>query len=257
MRRALALALVVIAAVPACAGAAAGPWDQAVAAARAYAAARSGVVSFALLDDHGRQHGSREHAPWYSASLLKPVIMGTLLTRPAVRARALSSEDKALLTPMIRESANGPADVLFTRLGVRTIQHFGRRVGLHGLRVASPIWGSSIITAAGYARFFRALPQAIPARHRVFALRLLRTIIGPQRWGIPPVKPRGWTLHFKGGWRAGRGFGRIVSQAADLRCGTRTVTLTILTDRDPSHVYGTQTVRGVAARLLRPLGPCA
>lgn len=231
-------------------------WTAAIRAARHYAGARAGVASFAVIDDHGRRHGWRDHAPWYSASLLKPVIMGTLLTRPGVRGRSLTDEERALLRPMIRRSADEPADVLFTRLHPAAIQRFGRRHGLRSLRVAAPIWGSSIITAAGYARFFRALPAAIPARHRPYALRLLRTIVGPQRWGVPRARPRGWALIFKGGWRAGRGFGRIVNQAALLACGLRLVTLTILTDRDPSHVYGTRTVEGVARRLLRPLGRC-
>ncbi|MDX6640331.1 MAG: hypothetical protein QOF12_1342 [Solirubrobacteraceae bacterium] len=255
MRRALALVLV-LSALPAATEAAAPSWSAAVASARAYARTRSGTVSFAVTDEQGRLHGWREHASWFSASLLKPVIMGTLLTRRAVRARPLTDDERALLTPMIRASANEPADTFFTRLGPAAIERFGRRHGLRSLRVAAPVWGSSIITAAGYARFFRALPRAIPPRHLVFALRLLRTIIGPQRWGVPPVKPRGWALIFKGGWRAGRGYGRIVNQAALLECGLRQITLTILTDRDPSHDYGTDTVRGVARRLLAPLGAC-
>jgi hypothetical protein len=60
----------------------------------------------------------------------------------------------------------------------------------------------------------------------------------------------------KSGWRAGRGYGRIVNQAARLECGKRIVTLVVLTDRDPSHTYGTQTIGGVARRALRPLGRC-
>jgi hypothetical protein len=254
VRRGLVLALVLVALPAGSAGA--GSWSAAIRAAGHYASDRAGVSSFAVIDDQGRRHGFREHARWYSASLLKPVIMGTLLTRPDVRHRPLTQAEAALLRPMIRRSADGPADVLFTRLRPGVIERFGRRHGLSSLRVAAPIWGSSIITAAGYARFFRALPAALPARHRRFALRLLRTIIGTQRWGVPRARPRGWALIFKGGWRAGRGSGRIVNQAALLACGVRLVTLTILTDRDPSHVYGTRTVEGIARRLLRPLGRC-
>lgn len=250
MRRVVALGLV-FATLPG--SAAADRWDRAVHRARAYASTRAGAVAFAVTDEHGRLHGSRTHAGWYSASLLKPVIMGTLLTRPSVRHRPLTTAERALLTPMIRWSANEPASTLFVRLGPRTIQRFGQRHGLRSLRVAAPTWGSSRITAAGYARFFRALPEAIGLRHRRVARRLLRTVIRAQRWGVPPVAPRGWTLLLKGGWRAGRGYGRIVNQAARLECGKTVVSLTILTDHDPSHDYGTRTVRGVARRLLRPV----
>ena len=250
VRRLVALVLLLVA-VPG--SAAADRWDAAVHRARAYANTRAGTVAFALADEHGLLHGSRTHAAWYSASLLKPVIMGTLLTAPSVRYRPLTNAEIELLTPMIRWSANAPASTLFVRLGVGAIQRFGHRHGLHSLRVAAPTWGSSIITAAGYARFFRALPDAIGRRHRRIARRLLRTVIGAQRWGVQPVKPPGWTLLLKGGWRAGRGHGRIVNQAARLECRKTIVSLTILTDHDPSHDYGTRTVRGVARRVLRPI----
>ena len=253
IRRALILT---IASGAFCGTAAAGPWHDAVLRARAYADHRAGRIVFALYDESNHLHGSRVHDWWYSASLLKPIIMGTLLTRPSVRDRALTSGERALLNPMIRRSADDPASRLFVRLGPSAIERFGLRHGLRSLRVVSPIWGSTHITAAGYARFFRQLPETIPDRHRAYARNLLKTIVPEQRWGVPPVAPRGWTLLFKGGWRAGRGYGRIVNQAARLECGDRLVTLTILTDHDPSHVYGTGSVRGVAKRLLRPLGPC-
>jgi hypothetical protein len=154
---------------------------------------------------------------------------------------------------MIRASADDPASTLFVRLTPPRIERWGRNHRLTSLRVAAPIWGSTIITPGGYARFFAGLPETIPTRHRRFARRLLRTIVGSQRWGVAPVKPDGWTLLFKGGWRAGRGHGRIVNQAARLECGDERITLTILTDRQPSHAYGTRTVRGVARRLLAPI----
>jgi len=156
VRRTLALGLL-LATLPC--SAAADRWDRAVHRARAYAHTRAGTVAFALTDEQGRLHGARTHAAWYSASLLKPVIMGTLLTSPAVRYRPLTTAERELLTPMIRWSANAPASTLFVRLGVGAIQRFGHRHGLRSLRVAAPTWGNSIITAAGYARFFRALPE--------------------------------------------------------------------------------------------------
>jgi hypothetical protein len=251
--RRLAALLLLLAIVP---SASAGEWTRAVSRARAYAHTRAGSVAFALIDDAGRMHGSRIHAPWFSASLLKPVIMGTYLNRPSVRDRPLTREERRLIEPMIRASADDPASTLFVRLSPQRIQRWGRNHALTSLRVAAPIWGSTIITPGGYARFFASLPQHIPSRHRIFARRLLRTIVPSQRWGVGQTRPRGWTLLFKGGWRAGRGSGRIVNQAARLECGERAVTLTVLTDKQPSHTYGTRTVRGVAKRLLAPIRRC-
>lgn len=251
MRRGIALVLALLVSAPAAAQA--GRWDRAVQRATAYAQARAGSVSFAVVDERGRKRGYRQWASWYSASLLKPVILGAYLNQRSVRDRPLTGEERRLMEPMIRASADDPASTLFVRLTPARIQRFGRRHGLWSLGVVAPIWGSTNITAAGYARFIRRLPDDVPARHRIFARRLLRSIVGSQRWGIAPVKPRGWRLLFKGGWRAGRGYGRIVNQAARLECGDRVVSLAILTDHDPSHDYGTDTVRGVARRLLRPL----
>jgi hypothetical protein len=65
------------------------------------------------------------------------------------------------------------------------------------------------------------------------------------------VRPRGWRLYFKGGW--GTGTGVTDHQSALLTRGGRRVALSILTYGSGSHVYGKQTLRGVARRLLRGL----
>jgi hypothetical protein len=65
------------------------------------------------------------------------------------------------------------------------------------------------------------------------------------------VAPRGWTLHFKGGW--GSGSGRVDHQVALLTRGAQRVSLAILTTAQGTHAYGRATLRGMAARLLRGL----
>jgi hypothetical protein len=54
---------------------------------------------------------------------------------------------------------------------------------------------------------------------------------------------------FKGGWRESVG-GQLVHQAALLRGGGRKLAIAVLTDAQPTQQYGTETVRGIAARLL-------
>ena len=66
------------------------------------------------------------------------------------------------------------------------------------------------------------------------------------------MQPRGWALYFKGGW--GAGTGAVDHQVALLRRGHRRLSLAILTVGSPSHAYGTETLEGVARRLLRGLG---
>ena len=86
-----------------------------------------------------------------------------------------------------------------------------------------------------------------------YALRLLRTVIPAQRWGIGQARPPAWALYLKGGW--GSGSGAVDHQVALLRRGRRRLALAILTVGNPSHEYGNETLEGVARRLLRGLGP--
>ena len=109
-------------------------------------------------------------------------------------------------------------------------------------------WGDTLITAADQALFFSKIDLLVVPRHRAYARKLLARIVPEQRWGIPPAVPKGWSVRFKGGWRRG-----LVNQVALVERGQRRIGLAVLTDGDPSHVYGTTTVRGVARRLLRGL----
>jgi hypothetical protein len=113
---------------------------------------------------------------------------------------------------------------------------------------SAPIWGLSRIDAADQTLFFLHIERYIPRRHRATALRLLSSIVPSQRWGIAQVRPAGWALYFKGGW--GSGTGAVDHQVALLRRGKRRLSVAILTTNSPSHDYGKQTLRGVAARLL-------
>ena len=83
------------------------------------------------------------------------------------------------------------------------------------------------------------------------AMRLLRTIVRSQRWGIARVRPDGWRLYFKGGW--GSGTGRVDHQVALLAKGEERVAVAITTTGNGSHAAGKRTLRGVARRLLRGL----
>ena len=51
----------------------------------------------------------------------------------------------------------------------------------------SSVWGNSQITAADQVRFFIKIDKLVPPAHRRYARKLLSSIVGPQRWGIPPV----------------------------------------------------------------------
>ena len=228
----VALVTVALCAAPA---AVAGTWRAHIGEAREYAAKRAGHVSFGVRTQRGIR-GSEIRRSVPSASVVKAMLLVAYLRQPSVRHRSLRRDERALLGPMIRRSDNAAASQVCNILGY-------------------PIrpWGLTPIDVAGQTRFFLHIDRRLPRRHRRYALRLLGSIIPSQRWGIARVRPPGWALYFKGGWGSGTGWAD--HQVALLRRGRRRLSVAILITSSPSHAYATETLRGVATRLLRGLGP--
>jgi Beta-lactamase enzyme family len=206
-------------------------------------------VSFAVRT-LGHLYGVDARRTVPSASVLKAMLLVAYLREPAVRDRPLRKGDRELLAPMIRRSDNVAATRVRDIVGNDGLVRLARRAGMRAFTPA-PIWGLSRIDAADQTLFFLDIDRYVPSRHRAYALKLLSSIVPSQRWGIAQVRPPGWALYFKGGW--GSGSGAVDHQVALLRRGTTRVSVAILTTNGPSHAYGKQTLRGVAARLLRGL----
>jgi hypothetical protein len=247
MRRlAVALAFVVLA-WPASAGAQ--EWEPDVAGAAAWAADRQGTVTFAVrTGDHLYGRGLDRQFPM--ASVLKAMLMTAYLRQPSVRDRALGEGDRALLRPMIRRSDNTTATHIRNVVGNGALVRLARRAGMRRFRV-HPVWGLSLTTVRDQTLLFLRLERLLPDRHEAYALRLLRTIVPSQRWGMGQTIPAGWRLHFKGGW--GSGTGAVDHQVGLLRRGEDRVTIAVMTVNNPSHAYGKATLEGVSRRLLAPV----
>jgi hypothetical protein len=225
------------------------PWRQRVAEAARHASARRGRVSFAVVDETGLLRGYRRSHRFYSASVVKAMLMVAYLDHASVRGRAIRPRDRALLRPMITRSNNVMATRIRDIVGNRALRRLARRADMEDFATAGD-WGKTRITAADQARFFFRIERYVVSRHRDYARALLRGVIPAQRWGIPPVKPAGFDIFFKGGWLR-TATGRLVHQVALLERGERRIAVAVLTDGNPSMGYGIQTIRGVAARLLR------
>lgn len=227
------------------------PWSPDLRAARAYVAHRKGHVSFAVRTP-GHLYGHAAYRTVPSASVVKAMLMVAYLDHRRVRGRALGRRDHGLLTPMITRSDNRAASRVRDIVGNGALRALARRVHMHRFATARS-WGSTQVTAADQARFFLHLESYVVRRHRDTALHLLGSIRRSQRWGVARARPRGWSLYFKGGW--GDGSGGVDHQVALLRRGRRRLSVAILTTDNPSHAYGKHTLRGLATRLLRGLGP--
>jgi hypothetical protein len=231
------------------AGPAAGVWRAHVREARVYAESRAGQISFGVRTPRGLR-GVDVTRTVPSASVLKAMLLVAYLRRPDVRSRPLRPDERGLLGPTIRRSDNTRASQVCNIVGTSGLARLARRTRMRHFRATRP-WGLSTINVADQTRFFLRIDSFVPRRHRRYAMRLLGSIVPAQRWGIARVRPPGWALYFKGGWGSGTGWAD--HQVALLRRGQRRIALAILVTSSPSHAYGKETLRGVAARLLRGL----
>jgi hypothetical protein len=245
------VALVTAAAIASSASVAGPPWQPSMDAAVSYASHRHGVIAFAVRTPT-RHWGWHATQIFPSASVLKAMLLVAYLDLPSVRARPLEPSDRALLTPMIRRSDNAAANRVLGIVGPGRLRRLAHRAGMHRFTPVTGIWGLSRIDAADQARYFLRIDSLVARRHRAYAMRLLNTITPAQRWGIARARPSGWRLYFKGGWGSGTGW--VDHQVALLTRGDERVSVAILTHLDGSHAYGKETLRGIAARLLRGLG---
>lgn len=223
-------------------------WRPDIAAAGRYAERRQGTVAFAVIDERGRLAGRHMASTAPAASVFKVMLLVAFLRMR--NAKPLRSADRALLGPMIRRSDSVAATTVRDIVGRARIERVARVSGMRDFSYRS-VWGLSRTSPRDQARFMYRLESLIPGSRRPYARYLLSHIVGAQRWGIGRVEPAGWRLFFKGGW--GSGSGRVDHQVALLERGRRRVSLAIFTQFDPSHRYGKQTLRGMAARLLRGL----
>ena len=214
-----------------------------------YAMRRDGRVSFAVVDETGTVRGYYSARQYYSASVVKAMLMVCYLNHRSVRNRSLTAGDRDLVGPMITRSDNARASRIFRMVGRSCLSRIARKAGMRNFRT-TPNWAETRITAADQARLFVRIDYLTYPRHRLYGRNLLANIVSSQRWGIPKAAPGGWKVHFKGGWRRLRGT-QLSHQAALLRKGERRYSIVVLTDGKRSQAYGRETIKGVAERVLR------
>jgi hypothetical protein len=216
--------------------------------ARKYAGERGGLVSFAVIDSRGRLRGEDMERQYSAASVVKAMVLAAELRRLANEGTSVDEGTDSLLSAMIRYSDNEAADAIYARVGDEGMNAVAERAGMTGFTIAGH-WGNAQITAGDMARFFAELDEMFPGRHVEYAQSLLASVIPSQSWGIPVAADEEWAARFKGGWLPDHA---LVHQAAELRerGGPRQISMAILTDEQPSHEYGVETLEGVAARLL-------
>ena len=224
------------------------PSTRRIRAARDFVRGRA-VSALALIDTHGRLRGFAPHRRYVTASVVKAMLLVGRLRQ--LGNHLPSAPDRAVLEPMIEASDNDAADAAYGWVGDAGLLAVGKRAGMHDLLVPGGHWGNVQFSAADQARLFLRIDRLVPPRARGYAMHLLSSIVSHQRWGFVRYSlRRGWHTFFKGGWRT-TGSGSLVHEAALFTRGGRRFSMVVLTDGNPSHDYGTHTLRGVARRIFR------
>jgi D-alanyl-D-alanine dipeptidase len=217
------------------------------AAARRFLRGRTGIESWALIDSHGRMHGYAPGRVYVSASVVKAMLLVAYLRK--IGNRMPTRFEQASLRPMITVSDNGRADAIYSRVGGAALRALAERAGMRRFTEVG-YWSGALFSAADQARFFAVFDRLTPPRSRAYARSLLSSIVSHQRWGFSRFSlAQGFKTFFKGGWRR-TSQGRLVHEAALFERGPLRISMAVLTDGNPSHGYGTATLRGVAQRIF-------
>jgi D-alanyl-D-alanine dipeptidase len=223
------------------------PARRRIRAVERYLMERGAVNSWALIDSWGRAHGFAPHRTYVSASLVKAMLLTAYLR--GIGNRMPDESERSVLGPMITVSSNDAADTIYYRVGDAALYRVAKTVGMKSFSVAG-YWANAHFSAEDQARLFNRIDRLIPKRSRAYARGLLSSITSSQRWGFSSFAgAAGFRTFFKGGWR-GTGTGQLVHEAALFERGNTRLSMAVLTDGNPSHEYGTETLRGVAQRVF-------
>jgi D-alanyl-D-alanine dipeptidase len=223
------------------------PSRRRIRAVHRYLKTRGATNSWSLIDSWGRVHGFAPHRTYVSASLVKAMLLTSYLR--GIGNRMPDAAERSVLGPMITVSSNDAADTIYYRVGDAALYRLAKAVGMRTFSVAG-YWANAHFSAEDQARLFNRIDRLIPKRSRGYARALLSSIVSYQRWGFSGFAgAAGFRTFFKGGWR-GTGLGQLVHEAALFERRKTRFSMAVLTDGNPSHDYGTETLRGVAQRVF-------
>ena len=231
------------------------PWpsDDAASDAQRIAAARTGIVSFAVIGPGGKTVKFEPDRPFQSASISKAMLLVAELRRLRREDAPLDEATRTLLEQMITLSDNDAADAIFERVGDPGLNEVAEISGMTGFEGNVAHWSNVKVTAAGMATFMSELDQLLDLPHGEAGSQMLASVTPTQRWGIPQAAPKGATVRLKGGWRPSDA-GQLVLQAARVDIGDESYSLAVLTDGNPSMVVrrgdNPPDRGGAAARLV-------
>ncbi len=194
-----------------------------------------------------------------SASVVKVVILGTLLRMAETQHRQLTKHEVTLATEMITESDNDAASALWAEVGRGRLQYFLGRATMTETHLGpGGYWGLTLITAHDEALLLNLLmyPNTVLTQaSRNFALNLMARVIPSQRWGVPAGAPADLTVHVKNGWLPLATHGWRIHSIGCFTGHHRGYIIVVLTQDNPTMQYGITTIQAAARVIHRQLNP--
>jgi hypothetical protein len=189
------------------------------------------------------------------ASAVKVLVALAVMDAAQKEQRYVDRFELSLLWPMITLSDNDSTTKLWDQLGGgRAVAGYLFTIGATGITpYDGPFWGTSTASASSLALIVSraAFGDLLNAQHRALFLDLLQKVTPSQRWGITAGTESGNSasgiVGLKNGWYpADEGWrinsiGFVVSRDAQ-----QYYSIAVLTNRQPSRMYGIDTIEGAA-----------
>ncbi len=192
-----------------------------------------------------------------SASVVKVLILGTLLRMAETQHRHLTNHEVALATAMITQSDNNAASALWAEVGRGRLEYFLGRASMTETQLGpGGYWGLTLITAHDEALLLKLLmyPNTVlTSASRTFALNLMARVIPSQRWGVPAGAPADLTVHVKNGWLPLATHGWRIHSIGCFTGHHRGYIIVVLTEDNPTMPYGIDTIQAAAEVIHREL----
>jgi hypothetical protein len=222
----------------------------------AYAATRADNITVAVEDlTDGQKYYYRPGVVEHTASTLKVDILATLEARAQSEQRALTETEQSLAVPMIEESLDTAANVLWTELGPGPVASLEHAVGMTStVPATNGIWGETTTTAADRLAIVRAVvfPNAVLSNaSRAYILNLMEHITPSQDWGATGGVPAGVTVALKNGFAVINGW--QINTEAWVDGDGRDYLISVLTDANPTEDYGIQTINSISSIVWNTL----
>jgi Beta-lactamase enzyme family len=193
-----------------------------------------------------------------SASIVKTIILATLLRWHQQTGAPLSATEKKEAALMITQSDNDAATYLWDEVGMDRLQDFLDAAKMNETELGQDgYWGLTQVTAHDEMVLLELLDEPNPlldSASRAYALGLMSQVISAQRWGTPYGAPDDVTVHVKNGWLADPLWHVNSLGVFTGKDGTdKNYLIAVLTDGNPTEQDGIDTIQNVAKVVHRDL----